>query len=421
MTPEHVFSAIESHPGAVWLDGGNTSWSILSWNPIDVTTRTSDWKTMARKWSGAGKSSENVPFASGCIGYLGYETRHEEIGVPTHADAPEPPLWLGRYEGALCHRDGEWHVAGTKGFQQDARRLLRTLPEPSPHPEPQSLCATHDEDERSSFMEAVRKIRQWIAEGDCYQINMTRAVKDLLIRDPWPIYRQLRTSEAAFGAFLRIRPDLAVLCNSPEMLLRGQHPQVVSEPIKGTRPRSAEPNDDLAQRADLLGSPKDQAELTMIVDLVRHDLGRIAVPGSVQTGERQVTGHANVWHTSQQVQAQLDARHDVWDALETLFPPGSVTGAPKRRACRRIAELESTPRGVYCGSIGYVSDQGQAAWNVAIRSAVWHAGRARYHVGGGIVFDSQPAEEWQETVDKSTELHRAFHAADEPEPNTTRR
>jgi para-aminobenzoate synthetase component 1 len=280
--------------------------------------------------------------------------------------------------------------------------------------------SAHDENQRSAFIEAVKKIRKWIAEGDCYQVNMTRTVEDLFIPNPWPIYRQLRTSEAAFGAFLRIRPDLAVLCNSPELLLSGQHPRVVSEPIKGTRPRSPVPADDLAHRADLLSSVKDRAELTMIVDLVRHDLGRIAIPGTVRAGERRVTGHANVWHTSQRVAADLAPQHDVWDALETLFPPGSVTGAPKRRACRRIAELESTPRGVYCGSIGYVSDHGQAAWNVAIRSAVWHAGRARYHVGGGIVFDSNPAEEWQETVDKSTELHRAFHGTDGSSPDATR-
>jgi len=420
MTPEHVFSAVESLPGAVWLDGGSSSWSILSWNPIDVTTSASDWKTTARKWSATGETSQDVPFASGCIGYLGYEARHQEMGVTTHAETPEPPVWLGRYEGALCYRDGVWHVAGSRGFQRDARRILQTLPALSPRPKHQMVRSSHDEKQRSAFIEAVRKIRQWIVEGDCYQVNMTRAVEDLPVQDPWPIYRQLRTSEAAFGAFLRIRSDLAVLCNSPEMLLEAQHPRVVSEPIKGTRPRSADPDQDLAHRAALLGSSKDQAELTMIVDLVRHDLGRIAVPGTVLAGNRRVTGHANVWHTSQRVTADLGPQHDVWDALETLFPPGSVTGAPKRRACRRIAELEPTPRGVYCGSIGYVSDQGHAAWNVAIRSAVWHAGRARYHVGGGIVFDSTPADEWQETVDKSTELHRAFHTTDASGPDATR-
>ena len=411
MIPEHVFSAIQDRPGAVWLDGGRSSWSILAWDPADVVTRADGWKSLARKWTRSGKAAGDIPFASGCIGYLGYEVRHRELGLPLKAPPPEPPLWLGRYEGALCYRDGVWHTGGSKGFQQDARRLLRSLPavdEPEGSP---PYAPPDDSSQRAKYTAAVEQIRAWIAQGDCYQINMTRAVEPLTSADPWLVYRQLRRSDAAFGAFLRVRPDLAVLCNSPELLLHGEGAHLRSEPIKGTRARATDPSADRARRDALVASHKDLAELTMIVDLVRNDLGRVASTGSVHTAPRTVTGHANVWHTSQRVSAELEAKHDVWDALESLFPPGSVTGAPKRRACQRIAELEPRSRGVYCGSIGYVSDHGTASWNVAIRTAVWHEGRARYHVGGGIVFDSNPEDEWQETVDKSTELHRAFHTA----------
>lgn len=410
MKPERVFAAIQDRPGAVWLDGGRSSWSILAWDPADVVTSVKGWMSTARRWTQNRNATPDVPFASGCIGYLGYEVRHKELGLPLQAPTPEPPLWLGRYEGALCYRDGRWHTGGSKGFQRDARQLLQglepldALGEPSPHEPPQ------DAKQRAMYREAVEQIRGWIAQGDCYQINMTRTVAGLKSPDPWRVYRRLRRSDASFGAFLRIRPDLAVLCNSPELLLRGEGSQVYSEPIKGTRARAADPSEDLARRDALMGSRKDQSELTMIVDLVRNDLGRIASPGSVSAAARAVTGHANVWHTSQCVSADVDPRHDAWDTLTSLLPPGSVTGAPKRRACQRIAELEASPRGVYCGSIGYASDHGTASWNVAIRTAVWHQGQARYHVGGGIVFDSNPDDEWQETVDKSTELHRAFHA-----------
>ncbi len=409
MTPEHVFSVIQNRPGAVWLDGGRSSWSILAWDPADVVTSLNGWMSTARRWTQTRLTSEDVPFASGCIGYLGYEVRHEELGVPVDLSAPEPPVWLGRYEGALCYRNGTWHTSGSKGFQRDAERLLRTVTELAPLGEPSPLAPCHDADQREKYKAAVAQIRAWIARGDCYQINMTRVVEDLSAPDPWAAYRRLRRSEAAFGAFLRVQPNLAVLCNSPELLLRGEGARVRSEPIKGTRARASDPHADRAQRDALLASRKDQSELTMIVDLVRNDLGRIASPGSVVTDSRAVTGHANVWHTSQRVSAEVAPDHDVWDTLQSLLPPGSVTGAPKRRACLRIAELEPNPRGVYCGSIGYVSDHGTASWNVAIRTAVCHEGRARYHVGGGIVFDSDPDDEWQETVDKSTELHRAFH------------
>ena len=121
-----------------------------------------------------------------------------------------------------------------------------------------------------------------------------------------------------------------------------------------------------------------------------------------------MTGHRNVWHTSQPVRAVLGDGHDRWDALAATFPPGSVTGAPKVRACRRIAELEPDPRGVYCGAIGYASDCGRMAWNVAIRTAVCHGRAARFHVGGGIVVASDPRAEWEETRAKARELARAF-------------
>ncbi len=151
----------------------------------------------------------------------------------------------------------------------------------------------------------------------------------------------------------------------------------------------------------------------MIVDLVRNDLGRVAAPGTVRASPRRIEPLANVHHAWQEVSARLEPGRDAWDALAACFPPGSVTGAPKVRACQRIRQLEDGPRGVYCGAIGYVGRDGSARWSVAIRTAVFDGDRARYHVGGGVVAASDPADEWWETVAKGRQLARAFGTSSE--------
>jgi para-aminobenzoate synthetase component 1 len=155
--------------------------------------------------------------------------------------------------------------------------------------------------------------------------------------------------------------------------------------------------------AELRDSPKERAELAMIVDLVRNDLGRISVPGAIRVEPRVIRSHANVHHASQRVHARLKPGIDSWDGLAALFPPGSVTGAPKVSASRKIAELETEPRGVYCGAVGYCSGA-RARWSVAIRTAVWDGDSVRWHVGGGIVAGSDPEAEWEETVAKGLAL-----------------
>jgi para-aminobenzoate synthetase component 1 len=218
-----------------------------------------------------------------------------------------------------------------------------------------------------------------------------------------------------YGAFLRLGPELAVLSASPELFLAVHAREVRSDPIKGTRRRDPDPAADAALAAELLHSRKEGAELAMIVDLVRNDLHRVAVPGTVAVGPRRLTAHPTVHHAAQEVRATLAPGRDGWDAMAAAFPPGSVTGAPKVRACTRIAELEAAPRGVYCGAIGYAADGGDLCFNVAIRTAVWHAGAARYHVGGGIVADSDPTAEWWETVHKGAALGLALAGSAHPE------
>lgn len=409
-TPEQVAWRLRDRPGFCWLDGGDADWHVLAWDPVDVTTRLADWPAAGRRRVRRGPGEASVPFTSGCIGYVGYGAGCAVEAVPPQGDTPEPPVWLGRFEGSLCHRRGRWIVSGPATFRREAERLLAAARDERMPPVAPATPTTARTVDREPFVAGVERVLAWIRAGDCYQVNLSRPVW-VDVDDPFAVYRRLRSSAAAsHGAWIHVDRDTRVLSSSPELLLAVDGPLLRSDPIKGTRPRGTTPAEDAAQRADLLAHPKDHAELAMIVDLVRNDLGRVARTGSVQATTREIRSHPYVHHANWPVTAELAGGLDGWDALAAVFPPGSVTGAPKIRATERIAELESTPRGVYCGTIGFASDHGHSRWNVAIRTGVWYAGTLRYHVGGGIVADSDPASEWEETVAKGRLLARASGA-----------
>lgn len=415
--PEHVFSHICELSGSVWLDGGASpnGWSILTWSPTDVHTSLTDWQSFARS-NIRPATSQGCPFQGGVLGYLGYGVGHTVESVPSDGDTPEPPLWLGRYDGGLCwhHPTRQWHVAGTDAFRRQANQILQAAHQPRFPSQPTGTATTLSSD---AYEAAVRRILAFIGEGDCYQINLSRAVHVRGVGPSADAYRRLRNaSSARFGAYLRIASDLAVLSNSPELMVRVQDGMALAEPIKGTRPRASDEQTDARLAIELESSPKERAELTMIVDLLRNDLGKVAQPGTVVAGHRHIQAHANVHHASQRIRAELRPGTDAWDVLAAVLPYGSVTGAPKVRACKRIDELETHPRGVYCGGIGFVSDGGDARWSVAIRTAVVHGNNARYHVGGGIVAESEPRAEWLETLAKGLALAKALH----PEPALSR-
>lgn len=402
LTPEHVFASVADRPGAVWLDG-DSGWSVLAWDPVEVVAAPRDWVGEGRRLS-RGAAGE-APFTEGCIGYVGFGAGHRVLPVPAGPPTEEPESWLARYDGALCfrHADHTWHPTGRRSASD-----VRGAPLPPVAPPDGRVVGTSLD--REAWIQRVEAIRALLEAGDCYQVNLTRVVHVDGVADPFAAYRRVRGNHADRGAFLR-PGDVAVLSNSPEVLLDVDGRRARSEPIKGTRPRRADPAEDAALAADLDESPKERAELTMIVDLVRNDLGRVAVAGSVVAGRRRVSPHGNVHHAAQAVEATLRDGLDAWDALAAAFPPGSVTGAPKVRACERIAEFEPAPRGVYCGAIGFASGP-RARFNVAIRTAVWRRGALRYHVGGGIVHGSDPASEWEETIAKGSAMARAYAGVD---------
>lgn len=271
---------------------------------------------------------------------------------------------------------------------------------------------------RSSFthrgyLDAVARVRDYIVAGDIFQANLSQRLEVRLEEDPWHLYRRLReVNPAPFAAYLEF-DGLQVASASPERFLQVDPAgHVETRPIKGTRPRGLSPQHDAALSRSLQDSEKDRAENLMIVDLLRNDLSRTCRPGTVRVPELfALEGYRTVHHLVSTVVGELAPGRNATDLLAAAFPGGSITGAPKVRAMEIIAELEPSRRGIYCGSIGYLSTTGAMDTSIVIRTLVAGGGRVTFSVGGGIVADSDPEGEYQETLDKATALITALAGA----------
>jgi para-aminobenzoate synthetase component 1 len=393
------------------------------------------------------------PFQGGAAGYIAYDwgLALERLPAPVYDDLGLDDLVLGLYDWVLAwdHVQSKAWLIST-GMPETApddverrasdraaavrARLMsgrhgrsvashvgRTLSGPpgEPHkarPTPPSFPVEHSwwdsrlairsSFTREAYLKAVERVREYIFAGDIFQANVSQRFETPLFEPPWMLYRRLREyNPAPFAAFLDF-PGVAVLSASPERFLRvDADSRVETRPIKGTRPRGVGPEHDAALGQALAESAKDRAENLMIVDLMRNDLSRVCAPGTVRVAELfALEQYATVHHLVSTVVGQLAPGADALDLLRAAFPGGSITGAPKLRAMEIIAELEPSWRGVYCGSIGYWSVTGELDTSIAIRTAVARNGRVYFNAGGGIVADSDPAGEYQETLDKARGL-----------------
>jgi anthranilate/para-aminobenzoate synthase component I len=290
-----------------------------------------------------------------------------------------------------------------------AAELDRSAPPPVPIALAGALSPDWDGDGHG---ERIGRIRDWIAAGDCYQANLAVPFRAQLKpgrhRDLAAFLQLMAASPAPFAGFFRTPGRPSVISHSPECFLAQRNRALVSVPIKGTRRREA--GHEAAVRAELASAPKDAAELAMIVDLVRNDLGRVAVPGSVRVTD---AGHLidlpYVHHRAARVEAKLRDGLTLADAVLAAFPAGSITGAPKLRAMQILRELEGTARGAYCGAFGWIGAHG-GDLAVAIRTASIDGDTLTFHAGGGIVWDSDPAAEWDEVQAKVSGFARAMGA-----------
>jgi para-aminobenzoate synthetase component 1 len=263
---------------------------------------------------------------------------------------------------------------------------------------------------RDGYLDAVARVIEYVFAGDIFQANLSQRLEAPLVGTPLELYERLRSRNAApFSAYLDCG-DFVVASSSPERFLRVEPDgRVETRPIKGTRPRGLGPEHDAALARALAESDKDRAENVMIVDLLRNDLSRVCRPGSVRVPELFAIEHyATVHHLVSTVGGELAPEQGPLDVVRAAFPGGSITGAPKVRAMQIIAELEPTQRAVYCGSIGYLSLTGALDTSIVIRTCLVLGGNVYAQVGGGIVADSDPEEEYRETLDKARGLVAAL-------------
>lgn len=378
-----------------------------------------------------------TPFLSGAVGYFGFEASYFLERLPdSGTDELElPDLCFGLHDVVVVHDHetsqtfvssvgrGPDARAAQSAAEQQADRILDRLAKfeedcesPSPvtarrdTPELSPLLAHQDE---LSYTGKVDRVLEHICAGDAFEVCLTRQVRTPYLGSPLTLYQELRrVNPAPFAAYLR-GPGFAVASASPERFLKLDTDGLAeSRPIKGTRPRGADPAEDLKLRADLASSPKDRAENTMIVDLVRNDLGRVCEAGSVTVTQlHRIEQHPTVFQLVSAIQGRLGARHDAIDLVRACFPAGSMTGAPKVESLKIIDSLEPVKRGIYSGALGFLDFNGSFDLNVVIRTIVLSAGEASFGVGGAVVADSKPAEEYEETLHKGDALVRALSAA----------
>jgi para-aminobenzoate synthetase component I len=261
---------------------------------------------------------------------------------------------------------------------------------------------------KEHYLDMVRRSQEYIAAGDIYQVCLAHRFSSPFTGDPWGLYRALRkASPAPHAAYLSLG-DETILSSSPECFLKISGREISTRPIKGTRPRREELAADERESRELRSSPKEIAELIMITDLERNDLGRICEFGSVKTpGLLELERYAQVFHLVSTVKGTLREGVSHVSAVAACFPGGSISGAPKKRALEIIRELEPVPRGLFTGAIGYFGYNGESQFNIAIRTIIVSKGRAEFHVGAGITADSDPEKEWEETLHKASGILRA--------------
>ena len=446
--PEELFAALSDRPGSFLLDsalpaGGLGAWSFIGFDPFltfrakgDEITLTRDGRAETRRGDPLAalrellqrypsEPAEDLPFTGGAVGYFSYElcVRLERIPRTSPDDLPTPDMEFGFYDGILAyeHASRKYHMVANPVDKADAamiiRKVARVVPNALASAESKSaLGTTRSTSERITsnftkpqYLAGIQRIKDYIAAGDVYQVNLSQRFEAPLRCHPYALYQRLRKlSPAPFSSYLNCGA-MQVVSSSPERFLRIQDGRLETRPIKGTRPRGDSPGDDDRLRRELLASEKDRAELLMIVDLERNDLGRVCEPGSIRVDRlHELETHPTVHHLVACVSGKMRAGCDAVDCIRAMFPGGSITGAPKIRAMQIIDEIETRRRHVYTGALGYLGFDGNCDLAIAIRTISCAGGRAYYHAGGGIVWDSNPEAEYQETLDKARAMREAL-------------
>jgi len=429
-----LFGPIAGRHWAVFLDSGHPycqqgRYDILACDPI-CTLVTKGEITEISLGGETTKSTENpfdlvkkqllpaiagfddLPFNGGAIGYFSYDLARRLENLPVIAENAEgiADMVVGIYEWAVIvdHLLNKSYLVGYTANQQKMLALadqFNQIQKNAHHEAFNVLVPIQCNMDSVSYKQAFKRIKHYLQEGDCYQVNLAQRFAASCEGDPWTAYLKLRELNAApFSCYLNY-PDVQILSSSPERFLKLTHGMVETKPIKGTRPRKLDSAEDRKQIILLETSEKDRAENLMIVDLLRNDIGKTCKKGSVKVSKLfAVETYSTVHHLVSTVNGELEEDQHALDLLKSCFPGGSITGAPKIRAMEIIEELEPHRRGVYCGAIGYIGFDGNMDTNIAIRTLIHSNKTIRFWAGGGIVSDSAVEEEYQECFDKASAL-----------------
>ncbi len=352
------------------------------------------------------------------FGHLGYDLKNETERLTSgHPDGVGfPDLFFFRPRYLLRLQESTLTISGDALTETDARSILEACQQERPTSiaaeQPAALQARMG---RQQYLDAVKTLQEHIRKGDCYEVNFCREqFAETILPHPQALFTRLNhLSPAPFAAYYRIGGQY-LLCSSPERFLRKEGRKLISQPIKGTARRSPEPSTDKSLRLALQTSPKERSENVMIVDLVRNDLSRTAVQGSVQVEELfGIYTFPQVHHMISTVTATLDERFHFTDAIRHAFPMGSMTGAPKVRVMELIEQYEKTRRGLFSGAVGYITPEGDFDFNVVIRSILYNAENkyASFQTGSAITFYSDPQKEWEECLLKAKALKEVLGLA----------
>lgn len=384
-TPAGVAGLWRKESGFAWIDSSledSPGLSLLAHHPdLILEGSAGEWHLLESEMERRKRPSPDLGIPEGAaIGYFRFDGSFR----------------FGFFDEPLLHDGEHWTspppALATLFPAGDPSPLLEFLPEMKP----------------AEYVGMVRRAQDYVRAGDIYQVCLAHRFSTAFAGDPWPLYLALReASPAPHSAYLGLG-DETVLSSSPECFLKMSGRRISTRPIKGTRPRMRDPEEDERQAFELKTSPKEIAELVMITDLERNDLGSVCEFGSVTASQLlHLERYAQVFHLVSTVEGELRPEISQVAALAACFPGGSISGAPKKRALEIIHELELVPRGLFTGAIGYFGYNGESQFNIAIRTVLIRDGRAEFHVGAGITADSDPQKEWEETLHKAAGILRA--------------
>ncbi|WP_187408677.1 aminodeoxychorismate synthase component I [Saccharophagus sp. K07] len=419
--PQSPFLRLSPLPHCVWLDSGKPGSPLGRYDVMSALPRIvlegGDEDVMRQVLNAEldkqANAEADLPFCGGWIGYFGYSYRHKSFNISSTKSDPLPPAWFGWYDWALVidHATEQAQLVFLDTCSEETRHSVQQALASEINLDLSFCCEPFTPDEsRQHYLQNLQKTRDYLLAGDCYQVNYTQRFSTRMTGSAIGAYLTLRQAvPSPFAAYIALKQG-SVLSVSPERFIQIDGRHALTQPIKGTAPRGPDKTADENNKTLLQQSEKNRAENLMIVDLLRNDFSRNCTPHSVKVPELfEVQSFANVHHLVSTISGELKTEISHPDFILSCFPGGSITGAPKKRSMEIIEELEGQARSVYCGAIGYFSVNRRTDFNIAIRTLVESGGNLYAWAGGGIVVDSDPNQEYEESLHKIGSFLRAMN------------